>query len=352
VPALASLKALSLANTPDDRRNLVLAITRAFDAVEQEPNDEENALFCDVVGGILDQLTEGVRAELSDQLATAERTPSDLAYKLASDPSIAVARPILENSSKLTDDQLVEIAASRDDDHRLAIAKRATVSEAVTDVLVERSGREVLRAISANRGAAFSESGVGRLLERGGEDETVQKNLIARSRDDAGMAGKIRAALTEGLQAKLGAFVDQLPAEEVEHAVEVAQQAFMAEKGIARRARMERNLLLEEINAARASIDSVLAQLARERRLADIGWIAAKVLQIPVQVGHGALTAPTADAAVIVCRAVGVSEEVFALIARLRARELDGPDAAAEVAEFGQLSLMEANRAIRLLKMR
>ena len=62
---LASIKALSLAATPDDRRTLVLAITQAFDAVQKAPSDDENALFCDVVGRILDQLTESVRAEVA-----------------------------------------------------------------------------------------------------------------------------------------------------------------------------------------------------------------------------------------------------------------------------------------------
>ena len=46
-------------------------------------------------------------------------------------------------------------------------------------------------------------------------------------------AGKIRNALTEGLRKKLGDFVTQLPAEEMDHAVEIAQQAYMAEKGVA-----------------------------------------------------------------------------------------------------------------------
>ncbi|MBL6432365.1 MAG: DUF2336 domain-containing protein [Alphaproteobacteria bacterium] len=177
-----------------------------------------------MVGRILDQLTEKRGAEVAQKLAPMERTPEALAFKMASDESIAVAGPVLEQSTKLTDAQLVEIAENRDDSYRMAIAKRESVSEAVTDVIVEKSGREVLQAISGNRGAAFSQKGVGVLLERGGEDATVQQNLLARSRDDGSMAGKIRNALTEGLRKKLGDFVTQLPAEEMDHAVEIASR--------------------------------------------------------------------------------------------------------------------------------
>lgn len=351
---LASIKALSLAVTPDDRRTLVLAITQAFDAVQKVPSDEENALFCDVVGRILDQLTESVRAEMAQKLAPMERTPEALAFKMANDDSIAVARPVLEQSTKLTDAQLVEIAENRDDTYRMAIAKRESVSEAVTDVIVEKSGREVLQAISGNRGAAFSQKGVGVLLERGGEDAIVQQHLLARSRDDGSMAGKIRNALTEGLRSKLGDFVTQLPAEEMDHAVEIAQQAYMAEKGVARRARMARKLMLDEINAGKMQVDEAVTQLSREKRIDDLGWLAAQILQIPETIAQGAFTAVAADTAVILGRALGVSERTFQLVATARRQVLSLADDTVDAAvrEFSALSQMEASRAIRLLKMR
>ncbi|SDU41049.1 DUF2336 domain-containing protein [Stappia sp. ES.058] len=351
---LASIKALSLAATPDDRRNLVLAITQAFDAVQQMPSNDENALFCEVVGRILDQLTESVRAEVAEKLAPMERTPDALVYKMANDDAIAVAGPVLEQSTKLTAAQLVEIAENRDDSYRMAIAKRASLPEAVTDVIVEKSGREVLQAISGNRGAVFSQSGVGVLLERGGGDATVQQNLLARSRDDESIAGKIRDALTEGLSKKLGDFVSRLPAAEMDHAVEIAQQAYMAEKGAARRTRMARKLMLDRVNSGKMPVDQAISQLSREKRIDDIGWLAAQILQVSEQIAKGALAAPEVDTAVIIARALGLNEATFRLVAMARCRALSLADDTVDAAvrEFSAVSQMEANRAIRLLKLR
>ena len=79
---------------------------------------------------------------------------------LALDDDIEVARPVLKNSSRLDDSDLIAAAGSKGQLHLAAIAQRRTLSEAVTDVLVERGNKYVAHSVRT-RGARFSDAGFG-----------------------------------------------------------------------------------------------------------------------------------------------------------------------------------------------
>lgn len=85
--------------------------------------------------------------------------------------SAATAMPrsarLVLSLSVLTDTDLAAIAVSQSQQHLVAIAERARLSESVTDILVERGDQKILHTVSANEGANFSDRGFDRLLERG-----------------------------------------------------------------------------------------------------------------------------------------------------------------------------------------
>ena len=85
-----------------------------------------------------------------------DNSPPKLIRSLAFDDEIAVAGPVLVHSQQLSDADLVENAANKSQKHLLAIAQRLKLSEVVTDVLVERGDRQVVRKVARNNGACFS----------------------------------------------------------------------------------------------------------------------------------------------------------------------------------------------------
>ncbi len=119
------------------------------------------------------------RLDLSDRLSTAACPPRRLLLVLAHD-LIEVARPLLENSPALTEDDLVEIARSRGVGHMEAIAERSELSPRVTDILVLRGDDVVRRIVSGNLGARFSDKGFTRLSLQAREDLVVETRLIGR----------------------------------------------------------------------------------------------------------------------------------------------------------------------------
>ena len=67
-------------------------------------------------------------------------------------PGDKVAGTVLVNSQQLSDDDLVENAKTKSQQHLLCIAQRLKLSEAVTDVLVDRGDNKVVRTVARNRG--------------------------------------------------------------------------------------------------------------------------------------------------------------------------------------------------------
>ena len=65
---------------------------------------------------------------------------------------ISVAAPILAQSPRLSDQDLVAIAAEAGQQHLLAISGRKSLGAEVTDVLVKRGDRAVLRSTARNPG--------------------------------------------------------------------------------------------------------------------------------------------------------------------------------------------------------
>src|SRR5262249_56900732 len=112
------------------------------------------------------------RAALAERLAAVPNAPPTAVRTLAFDDAIDVAGPVLKGSERLDNVTLVENASSKSQQHLLAISQRKSLSETVTDVLVERGNREVALSTARNAGAKFSEAGYVRLIKRSeGDDE-------------------------------------------------------------------------------------------------------------------------------------------------------------------------------------
>ena len=87
---------------------------------------------------------------------------------------------MLRHSPRLDDGYLSATAATHSQQHLLAIAQRSALSEAVTDVLVERGDREVVRSVAQNTGARFSNAAFRTLVERSVGDEVLAVHVGTR----------------------------------------------------------------------------------------------------------------------------------------------------------------------------
>jgi uncharacterized protein (DUF2336 family) len=75
---------------------------------------------------------------------------------------------------------LIEIASMKGQGHLLAMAERPTLSTDLTDVIVARGDRAVVRRTAGNAGAAFSSSSYSTLIKRAGQDGVLTIKLGQR----------------------------------------------------------------------------------------------------------------------------------------------------------------------------
>src|SRR6202161_2341157 len=123
-------------------------------------------LFDHVLTGIVPQTEIAVRADVAERISAIANAPPMLIGRLAREDNISIAGPVLRRSPVLDEQALVEIARLKGQDHLLAMTERTKLSPDLTDVMVQRGERDVIRRAAANAGAAFSTIGYSALVKR------------------------------------------------------------------------------------------------------------------------------------------------------------------------------------------
>jgi uncharacterized protein (DUF2336 family) len=137
-------------------------------------------LFDGVLTSLVPHAEIAERAELAERLSELSNAPRNLVGQLAHDDEIAIAGPLLRRSPLIDERTLLEIAAEKGQDHLLAMAERPTLSTDLTDVMVARGDRAVVRRAAGNAGAAFSESSYSTLIQRASQDGVLTIRLGQR----------------------------------------------------------------------------------------------------------------------------------------------------------------------------
>jgi uncharacterized protein (DUF2336 family) len=163
------------------RLRVLQRITDLFVAGSRSYSGEHIALFDDVLQRLTADVEVKARARLAHKLAAIDCAPPKTIRTLAFDNEIQVAAPVLVHSQQLSDADLVENATTKSQDHLFAITQRLKLSEAVTDVLVERGNARVVRKVARNAGARFSLAGYDKLTVRAVRDRKLTLILGQRS---------------------------------------------------------------------------------------------------------------------------------------------------------------------------
>jgi uncharacterized protein (DUF2336 family) len=163
-----------------DCEKIIQRVADLFMAGSRRYSNQQIALFDDVLLRLAAEIEMKARAKLAQRLAWVDNAPPKLIRSLAFDEAIDVARPVLSFSPRLSDADLVENAKTRSQDHLYAIGRRLTLSERITDVLVERGNDRVVRALARNTGAHFSGPGYGKLTDRAIRDSVLAFGMVQR----------------------------------------------------------------------------------------------------------------------------------------------------------------------------
>lgn len=161
----------------DDRAVATHKVCRLMERSDMSPVERSAAQ--EIIRLLSEDVAELVRRALAVTLRTSNLLPHDVAMKLAQDVH-TVALPILSHSPAFTDADLASLVRTGGPTRQLAIAKRETLSEPVTQALADHAVEEAVLIACANDNAKFSDGGMSQVLERFGTSEMIQNALVHR----------------------------------------------------------------------------------------------------------------------------------------------------------------------------
>lgn len=193
-----------------------------------------------------------VRITLAQHLKDSTQIPHDIIKSMAQDVA-EVALPILECSTVLTDDDLVELIQSTEEISRyLAISHRRVVSEAVSDTLIAKGNDKVAEALVENTGAVLSEKSYTKIITTYSGSESMMQSLTKRPQLPVTVVDKlismVSSSLAENLKKKY-----KMSAPQIEKEVE--------------KTREKETLNLIRVAQAEEDIDKLITNLRSSGRL-------------------------------------------------------------------------------------
>ncbi len=336
----------------EKRADTLRRITTLFVDGAATYNEDHIQLFDDVFGQLIAEIETKARAELSRQLAPVDNAPTTVVRKLAQDDDITVAGPLLALSRRLDDAALVEIAQNKGQAHLLAIAGRSEIGEAITDVLVKRGDREVVRNVADNHYARLSETGFSTLVKRAEGDGVLAEKVGQRPDIPPHLFRALLIQATDLVQKRLLSKAKPETAAEIRRVLakvssEIGAKASPRDYTEAQRtvAAMQRAGLLNERE---------LASFAREKCFEETAVSLSVLCAVPLDVVDRLLTGERSDPVLILCRAAGFGwQTVRAIILSLPgkpATSTKGLDDA--MANFERLSVSTAQRVVSFWQVR
>ena len=175
-------KLVHLASEPcsEKRRDLLREITDIFLSESESLTERQNWYFGDIMGQIAYDLETQIREELASRLAAEGNAPHELIRRLASD-EIAVARPVLQQSPVLTQEDLIEITQSQSQDHLQAITVRPDIGEDLSQALVTHGNDSVVVGLLRNEQAEIGNQTMIEIADRSQKSEQMQEAMVDRS---------------------------------------------------------------------------------------------------------------------------------------------------------------------------
>lgn len=351
---LHDLIAMAQEPSSERRRELLRGITDLFFVSEGAHGHAEMALFDDVMSQLAGEMEETVRAELAQRLATAETPPHTLLRDLARDQSIAVAKPVLEGSRALTDDDLLMVARTRGQDHLRAISQREAVSEAVSEAIVERGDDQTLDVLLRNQGAELSRQAHEAVVDRAEKNPALHEAVVSRQSLPVDLLNEMYFVVEARLRDQILERNNEIDAAELDAALAVGRKRLAERDGALPADYAEAEKAVRILKLRNAITPSVLAGFLRNREITKFLVALCELSDIDFHTARRILERRELDALSIVCKAAGFDRSLYLTFAVLILdRDANAMGRAREYGElYEALPREAAQRTLRFWRMR
>jgi uncharacterized protein (DUF2336 family) len=304
--------------SPARRAEMLQQVTDLFTFGSSKYSDDEIALFDDIFVRLATTIEASARAKLAHSLAKLPHAPPLITRALAFDDEIDIAGPVLEHSERLDNSSLVENARAKSQQHLLAISRRRTLDDIITDVLVERGDRPVLLSAAANPGAKFSDTGFRILVSRSQHDDELTDCVGSRRDIPRHHLLKLMANASHAVRTKLQA-ADPLMSDVIRRAVAEATAAIQSKTAAVSREYAAACAHVKSLHAAGRLNEDDIAAFAQADQFEETTAALATLSDVPIEVAERAMVQVRAEAVMIIAKAIGLSWPTVKAVLKLRA---------------------------------
>ena len=337
-------------------------VTALFLASAGGYSDEQIELLGDVferlvntieLRAIADMSARIALAELSSQLAPVPQAPANVIRHLAGNEDISIAGPVLKESPRLTEDDLVGLARVKGEKHLLAIAGRWWLQEVVTGTLVARCFPSVSRRVVDNPGARVSAASFTLLVAQAASDPELAVATGIRADLPAELRTQLLRGATEAVKAKLLASAPPYLFDEIRAAISAASS------GVNHELWRERDFRTAQATVARLKKEgrldaATLLGFARQKRYEETVAALAELSKSSIEIVRPLTQSLRSDGILVPCKVAGLDWETVRAV--LDCRFSTGITADTEAnhlrRQYTALSTEKAHRLLNLWKVR
>jgi uncharacterized protein (DUF2336 family) len=339
----------------DKRVDSLRRITDIFVADADRLNDQQIDVFDDVLCHLVKRIEGKALEELSRRLGPINQAPTEVVRRLAKDDNIAVAAPILTQSTRLSDHDLIEIANTKTQAHLLAISGRSQIGTSVTDVLLHRGDRDVVHKLAGNSGANFSENGFATLVKQSERDERLAEKVGLRLDVPLRLFRELLLRATEAVRQRLMALAGPESRNQIQQVLAAISEDAQHEAGFQNEHDYaQAHARAMAMRAAGELNEAAIFELAKADRYAELVAALALLCATPLPLVDSLLQNKSREAILVPCKAAGLEWPTVRAV--MTCRSVGGviPEQDLESArtDYFKLSRNNAQRVLRFWQVR
>jgi uncharacterized protein (DUF2336 family) len=336
------------------RVEILRRITDLFMAGSDRFDDEQMALFDDVMSCLVEEIEYTARAAFGERIAKIADAPPKISRKLALDDSIEVAGPLLTHSEQLDESTLIAGAKTKSQQHLLAISRRKMLSENVTDVLVERGDQQVVVSTAANSGAQFSRFGYSKLISRSETNDELALTVWSRPEISHEHLLALFETASEAVRLKLEA-ADRRKATLVRDMVKRASDNIQAQARERSPEFLAAQAKVQSLHQAGALTEDRLREFARGGGFDETAVALSLLSDLPIGAIERALVLDHSDQVLVLAKSIGLSWDTTKAILLVRSSDNTKHSSAHQFeqwfANFKKLKQKTARTAIQFYRL-
>jgi uncharacterized protein (DUF2336 family) len=287
-------------------------------------------------------------AEMSEQLAAVSQAPPQVIRRLARNDEITVAGPVLKESSRLREQDLIEVAQTKSEQHLLAIAGRWWLKEVVTDVLLARRYPSVSRRVVNNPGARVSARGFALVVAQAESDPELAIETGIRVDLPPTLRDKLLLNATNTVRARLLSRAPPHLFEEIRAAIAAVEEGVSRDMSKVRDFTAAKCLVALLADQGELN-EATLYGFAKQRKYEETIAALAQLSQSSIEVVRPLMQSLRDDGVLVPCKAAELAWET--VVAVLDSRFATGSMSRRELAEAQrQFASMKTENARRLLR--